>query len=133
MKVVLAELQKNIMLGIASHWQNAVSWSTKVSNSIHPSLPHLTALVGITIIIFLIITKCMECFVRSRRKLDQVKDDDALLADASLRALRRTLLIADIQNHPSRLLKSINDNSERERIRNTGLRGDGLTSIFLKI
>eukprot|EP00942_MAST-04A_sp_MAST-4A-sp1_P008827 g8827.t1 len=72
----------------------------------------------------------MECFVRSRRKLDQVKDDDALLADASLRALRRTLLIADIQNHPSRLLKSINDNSERERIRNTGLRGDGLTSIF---
>ena len=101
-----------------------------MSNAIHPALPHLTFLVGVTIAVVISVTKCVECFVQSRRKLDQVKDDDALLADSNLRALRRALLIADIQNHPSRLLKSINDNSERERIRNTGLRGDGLTSIF---
>ena len=108
---------------VSSHWQQAVLWSKQMSNAIHPALPHLTFLVGVTIAVVISVTKCVECFVQSRRKLDQVKDDDALLADSNLRALRRALLIADIQNHPSRLLKSINDNSERERIRNTGLEG----------
>ena len=100
---IVAETQYHVV----SHWQQAVLWSKQMSNAIHPALPHLTFLVGVTIAVVILVTKCVECYVQSRRKLDQVKDDDALLADSNLRALRRALLIADIQNHPSRLLKSI--------------------------
>ena len=108
----------------------SVKFSAEISHSVHPSLPRVTVLVLTTILLAVLISQLIACISRKKRNLDRLENDDELLARGDLRALRRALLIADIKGHPSRILNHVKDASQRDLIRHTGVRGDGLTSIF---
>ena len=108
----------------------SVNFSAAVSHSVHPSLPRLTVLVLTTMAIAFAVSQLIVCISRKKRNLDRLENDDELLARGDLRALRRALLIADIKGHPSRILNHVKETSQRNLIRHTGVRGDGLTSIF---
>ena len=115
---------------IRALWERAIASSGMISQKVHPGLPRVTFLVLFTIFLVYIIGKIVGCISRQKRSLDRLKDDDELLERSDLRALRRALLIADIKRHPSRIMNYIDDSNQRELIRRSGVRGDGLKSIF---